>query len=460
MLWLCIRLPRLAHEALAAVAQRAASTADCSTGHAVMERAAVERAAIERLAGWAYQWTSLVSYHLADEPLLWLELGASRALFGGHAALLAQLEAGLTLLGYSHVCALAPSPSGAALLTHVDAPVGTRTPPQRCAFTLPQLRARLEPLPLSLLALPEAILSALQSAGLRCIGQVLALPAAAIARRFGPETSLYLQRLCGAASDPRPAWRAPAAYRARCEFGGEVHDTNALLFPLQRLLLEFQGYLRGRDCSVLHFTLEFEHRRHPAGSVTIGLSAPARDAAQFLLLARERLQRTLLEAPVSALILQALEFTSPAIVQADLFGSDAQRLQQLQLLLDRLRARLGESRIQGLQSRADYRPERAWDCVAPRHGHRPPRESGESGEIAGAGAPAMLPMRPCALLPAPRRIEAAPELLSGPERIESGWWDDGDAARDYYVARGADGARLWVFHDLRHGGWYLQGLWV
>ncbi len=451
MLWLCIRLPRLAHEALASVAHRAAGAAS----------AAIERAAIERLAAWAYQWTSLVSYHLADEPLLWLELGASRALFGGHAALLAKLEAELTQLGYSHVCALAPSPSGAALLTRVEAPAGMRTPRQRCAFTLQQLRARLEPLPLSLLALPETILDALQSAGLRCIGQLLALPAAAIARRFGPETSLYLQRLCGAASDPRCAWRAPSIYRARCEFDAEVHQTSALLFPLQRLLLEFQGYLRGRDCSVLRFTLEFEHRRHPAGSVPIGLSAPARDAAQFLLLARERLQSVALAGPVSALILQALEFTAPAIVQADLFGSDAQRLEQLQLLLERLRARLGESRIQGLQNRADYRPERAgeraWDLRVPRPQHRPPHEDRQD---AGPGAPAGLPVRPCALLTSRQRIETPPKLLSGPERIESGWWDGGDAARDYYVARAADGARLWVFRDLRHGGWYLQGLGV
>ena len=52
------------------------------------------------------------------------------------------------------------------------------------------------------------------------------------------------------------------------------------------------------------------------------------------------------------------------------------------------------------------------------------------------------------------------ELLAGPERIESGWWDRTDVARDYYVARAEDGARLWVFRDLANGAWYLQGLWT
>jgi len=436
-LWLCIRLPRLAHEALAAAADRAVNAEDPAARRAV-DHAAIERAAIERLAAWAYQWTSLVSYCLLDEPLLWLEIGASRALFGGHAALLAKLEAELTQLGYSHVCALAPSLTGAALLTHVGQ--------ERCATTRSQLRSRLELLPLSLLALPEPVLAALQSAGLRRIGQVLVLPAAAIARRFGPGSSLYLRRLCGAASDPRPAWRLPATYRARFEFGSEVHDTTALLFPLRRLLLEFQGYLRGRDCAVLRFTLEFEHYRHAASGVTIGVSAPARDAAQFLLLARERLQAVVLPAPVSALSLEALEFTSASVVQADFFGSDAQQLQQLQQLLDRLQARLGDEQVRGLQPEADYRPEHAWRFVAP--------------EQATAASGVRAPARPCTLLLQPRRIEPPARLLSGPERIESGWWDGDDATRDYYVAGAEDGARLWVFHDLAEGGWYLQGLWT
>jgi protein ImuB len=412
-LWLCIRLPRLAHEA---------GIAD----------------AMDRLAAWAYQWSSLVSYRLADGPLLWLELAASRSLFGGHAALLANIEAGLTQLGYSHACALAPSPSGAALLTQVGQP--------RCVSTHSQLRSRLDSLPLSLLALPPEVLTALHSAGLRRIGQLLGLPAAAIARRFGPAASLYLQRLCGAASDPRPAWRMPATYSARFEFAGEVHDTTAMLFPLRRLLLEFQGYLRGRDCAVLRFTLEFEHYRHAASSVTIGMSAPARDAAQFLLLSRERLQSLVLPAAVSALRLLALEFTAASVVQTDFFGSDAQQLQQLQLLLDRLQARLGDQQVCGLALAADHRPERSWHFVTP-------QQSTPDPDMQPAA-------RPCMLLHHPRRIAPPATLLSGPERIESGWWDGDDATRDYYVARAADGARWWVFQDLAEGGWYLQGLWT
>jgi len=414
MLWLCIRLPQLALEPSGA------------------------HAALERLAAWAYQWSSQVSFCVPD--LLWLEFDASRRLFGGRAALLGRIETGLAQLGYEYCCALAPSPTAAALLTHAA--------PPRHVLTVSQLRPRLDPLPLPLLGLPEATLAALQSAGLARIGQVLELPDAALARRFGPETTLYLRRLCCRAGDPRPAWRLPETYRVRCEFDGALHDAGALLFPLQRLLLEFQGYLRARDCAVPRFTLELEHEGGAASSLAIGLSAPGREAREFLALVRERFAVLDLPGPVCALRLQALEFTAPAIVQADLFGSDAQRLAQLQLLLDRLGARLGATSVRGLRSCADYRPERGWCYV------EPTPAAPDTQRPAGASA------RPCYLLPEPRQIALPGELLAGPERIESGWWDGADAARDYYVARTPEGAQLWVFRDLRAGQWYLHGLWA
>jgi protein ImuB len=38
-------------------------------------------------------------------------------------------------------------------------------------------------------------------------------------------------------------------------------------------------------------------------------------------------------------------------------------------------------------------------------------------------------------------------LLSGPERIESGWWDGEAVARDYFIAGDEEGALLWVYRQ-------------
>ena len=51
------------------------------------------------------------------------------------------------------------------------------------------------------------------------------------------------------------------------------------------------------------------------------------------------------------------------------------------------------------------------------------------------------------------------EIESGPERIESGWWDGRDVRRDYYVARSRSGVRLWVYREHRgERRWFMHGV--
>ncbi len=59
------------------------------------------------------------------------------------------------------------------------------------------------------------------------------------------------------------------------------------------------------------------------------------------------------------------------------------------------------------------------------------------------------------LIDAPQGLQ----LLEGPERIETGWWDGREVARDYYVARDGSGAEIWVYRErLSPHSWYLHGV--
>ena len=435
MLWLCILLPPL------------------------------EPAALRNLALWALQWSSQVSPHMPAEgcaATLWLEIGASRQLFGSAGALRARIAADLAALGYNATLGIAPTPQGAALLARAGGSGASRpgaghTPN---AATLSELRALLRPLPLSLLALAPAQLAALRSTGLRTIGELLALPTAALAQRFGTDASNYLQRLCGQAPEPLRMLQAPARFFSRCEFSYALTDTTALLFPLQRLLAGLQGYLRSLDRAVQRYTLLLEHRQRAATRLEIGLARPTREAAPLLALARERLAALALEAPVQALALEAQEFLQPLVQQLDCFSQSAQHSEQLQTAIDRLVARLGGEAVQTLRSAADHRPERAWTALAAQHTVSAPAAVASATVAAVAAVATASLLRPCWLLTEPRSIAVPRELLAGPERIESGWWDGADIARDYYLARGAAGAQWWVYRDLRSGAWHLHGLWA
>lgn len=435
MLWLCILLPSL------------------------------EPAALRNLALWALQWSSQVSPCMpaggSGPATLWLEIGASRQLFGSADALRAGIAAELATLGYHAALGVAPTPQGAALLAragnsgatgHAGAGVGVGH--THNAVTLTELRALLEPLPLSLLALAPEQLTALRSTGLRTIGELLALPLAALAQRLGTDASNYLRRLCGQTPEPLRMLQAPAQFFSRCEFSYAVTDATALLFPLQRLLAGLQGYLRSLDRSVQRYTLLLEHRQGASTRLEIALARPAREAAQLLAVARERLAALALEAPVQALAVEAQEFLQPLVQQLDCFSHSAQHSEQLQTAVDRLVARLGGAAVQTLRCTADHRPERAWTALAAQH------SVSMRAAVGSTAAAVALPLRPCWLLPEPCGIAVPQELLAGPERIESGWWDGADIARDYYLARGVAGARWWVYRDLRAGTWHLHGLWA
>jgi protein ImuB len=90
--------------------------------------------------------------------------------------------------------------------------------------------------------------------------------------------------------------------------------------------------------------------------------------------------------------------------------------------------------------------------------------------VAAQANPQLAP-RPVWLMPEPQPLperQARPwfeggalQLLSGPERIEAGWWDAGLAERDYFIAQAPDGALLWIYRArlplAKAQGWFLQG---
>jgi len=485
MLWLCICLPRLPLESLGRAAHDTPHVVTFTSGRskrivladgeaerfglgtgmdyataeaahpnlrAIERNGQAERAALERLATWAYQWSSFVTFQPADPrtleelSLLWLEVGGSCNLFGGRERLLSLLEASLNDLAYTYRLGISYTLEGAALLARAGKRVLT--------ITEPALRRQAENLPIAFLALPSAVIQALQKSGVRHVGAVLNLPADAIARRFDPETACYLDRLLGRRPDPRPAFELPKRYLGRCCLGADVDNTHALLFPIRRLLSEFQGYLRAIDAGIQQLSLLFEHHKRASTRIDIGAATPTRDAERLFALTRERLENFSLPAPVQEVHLQAERFTPAAAAQDDFFKGAATHEEHLQQVLEKISARLGPEAVRSVSLVADHRPELAWKYAA-----------GSALSSAGASAktyahpPPPAAPRPLWLLSEPCRIEAPEHAVGIPERIESRWSQDPPTARDYYLARAHDGAQLWVYRDGADDRWYLHGLW-
>jgi protein ImuB len=430
--WLAIRFPQLPLD-LHTRGQSGTSTVEPQ----VTERdEAAEQQALRRLAAWCYQYSNQVCIP-GDRNGLFLEVGASERLFGRPEHLSKRLEQELGRLGYHAMTGTAPTPEAAWL-----------TAREGLHITNPgQVRRQLGPLPLDRLHLDTTQQVAMERMGFRQLRDLLRLPRKALTRRFGPALPDYLDRILGVRPDPRAMYQPPETFSSRLELPAEIHNRQALLFPLKRLLEELCGVLRGGDTAVQSLLIELGHEDHANSRLDLGLQSPTQGAGRLMTVLSERLERLSLPQAVREIRLQAPTLLKFNAGQHSLFhDTPAEQRQDIERLAERLQARLGKESVTGLTGVEDHRPEYSWR----------PRKLNERPDCIA------LAHRPAWLLPKPRpcTIESY-EILAGPERIESGWWDGRDCRRDYFIVRDTHGSTLWAFREYKpHRGWYLHGIFA
>jgi len=378
-----------------------------------------------------------------------------------------------------------------------------------------QLVGKLSPLPLATLRWPQDTLGRLARIGVRTIGEALRLPRAGFARRFGTAQLQTLDRLTGRASDLKDRFEVRARFRRRRELIYELESHAALLAVLEPLLEELGEFLEARQCGVLALECRLRHRAVPPTRCVLRLAAPLADPTQLAALLGERLSALVLPEPVRACELRSGPLMSRVLDSGRLWqpgehggGAAAQAPE----LIERLRVRLGAEAVYGLRVVEDHRPEAAWKVREPvvtgsanqivtapaipmitpsaiRSGlQNDPGRNAVDPSMEARGSPSWrsasgqdhfairsevetrggFDRRPLWLLQVPRLLNerdglpcrrGALRLLGEPERVETGWWDGGEIARDYYAAVDIRGARLWVFRERESPHrWFLHGV--
>ncbi len=386
------------------------------------------------LAAWAYRHSSLVSQQWSHAIVL--EVQASFRLFGPWPRFERRLRSELETLGFRHRIALAPTPRAARVFVGLRDGMAVMQPAQ--------MQALLDKVPVRRAALPGDVGERLHRMGIRDLAALRALPSDGVRRRFGGEVQEHLRRLYGEADDPLACYAPPDHFDARLELGYEVETHIALLFPLRRLIGDLCTYLSIRDGGVQRFLLRLEHEEGHT-DIEVGLLAAERSPTMLFELSRNRLERVEIPRPVVGMRLLARQLPPFIPAARDLFDTRPQQAMDWPHLRERLRARLGDEAVYRLVAGDDPRPERAWRRVV--------------GDAVPATRPLQRPPRPTWLLPHPVPLrDTRLRILSGPERLESGWWDGEEARRDYYVVETAQGQRGWAFvAPGAREGWMLQG---
>lgn len=404
---------------------------------------------LEALARAAQHFTPRVS--LASPDGLLLEVKGSLHLFKGLERLTGLVCAECDRLGASISVAAAPTALAALVGARVGAPLRV--------IDKGQLVGSLTSLSLAPLRWPQEMIERLARMGVRTIGQALRLPRAGFVRRFGAEALADLDRLVGRRADPRPGFRPRERFRRRRELTHELSDLDTLVMVVFPLLEQLGRFLRERQCGITELECRFRHRYAPESCCTLRLSAPLADVDSISALLRERLNTLSLPEPVRSCEIRsgfpvARVLESGSVWHAGEHGGA--RGAESPELIERLRARLGADSVYGLGVAAAHRPEHAWRRTEP------------SPKAVSPEPPWPASRRPLWLLPEPQRLQEMDgrpvhngelRLASDVERIETGWWEQGGVARDYYRAFDATGTMLWIFRERTEPHrWFLHGV--
>ncbi len=427
-----------------------------------------ERAALDAVAIALLQYTPELA--LADEATLLMEVSASLTAFGGRLRLCRRVRDSVHALGFSVRMGMAPTAQAAWLFAHQH----SRHSQRRRVVQWQSMKRRLDSLPLHTLPAARPHAEWLDELGCRTLADLRRLPRTGLRRRTDAALLDALDRAYGEAPELFEWLVAPDSFSASLELPYRIEQAVELLSAAHHLVLQMTGWLAARQQAVSAFRLCIRHERGRAprapSEVLVTLAAPAAEDAHLLRLLKERLDRLILPAPAIALSLEATQLAARAQPSAQLFPEPGGTPEDYQRLLELLVARLGPDAVRIPCPREDHRPDVANQWQRAIEAPRRLRSSSNSNSNSDGSSPPESPTaRPFWLLEAPlalrmhgdRPFYGSPlRLVRGPERIESGWWDDALVMRDYFVAQGGEGACYWIYRERDAGSarWYLHGL--
>jgi len=497
---------------------------------AVPEDAAADARLIEAVADWCQRYTPLVAVDPPDGILL--DIGGCAHLFGGEERLRNDLLARMTRSGFSARAAIASTIGaawavarfgGAAMAGQASwiysscrsCSSEVEDPPTsaRCE------REQLAPLPLAALRLPNETVAALARLGLKRIGDILDLPRAPLAARFGADLLRQLDRALGREDEPLAPRLPVAPYVAERSFHEPIAREEDVLATIERLAARLKTALAARGDGARRLELALFRTDGAVKRIAAGTSRPIRDPQAIRALFVERLAALGDEVDpgfgFDLVRLSVLTAEPCPDEQIGLGGHEDQA--ELDRLVDRLSARLGRRRVARLVAHDSHSPELAaralpaqdmaqalaraalaseasgqrGNSISARAGRSPELDSSARAELGWEAwrrfrIEADLSPRPLRLLARPEPIQdvfalvpdgppvrfrwrrAMHEVIAseGPERIEGAWWsEDGGPARDYFRVEDKAGLRFWLFRaglyrDRAVPRWFLHGMYT
>ena len=404
---------------------------------------------LQTLRRWATRYCPWVGFE--GEDGLVLDVTGAAHLFGGEAAMLADMRGRMTHAGIALRLGLGDSRGAAWALAHSG---------EGCAEP-DRPHAALAGLPVAALRLDDGTITALQRLGLRSIGALEAAPRAALARRFGPGLLLRLDQALGRQSEQVVPEAEPPHYGVRLTFPDPIGLVEDVMAGTARLLDQLCVRLKAQEAGARTLCLTLRRVDQRVQTVELRLAGPLRDAGRILPLFERGISEVDAGYGIDQLRLEATLVEALPVEQISHVSSG--RAGRLEDLISRVGTRIGLENVQRFLPADSHVPERGfliapaawsepggpWVALRPRPLRLFPPEP-----ISGSGSQPPRSFRW-------RRMELSIGRATGPERIAPEWWLEDEnwrsGMRDYWHVETWQGLRLWLFHTPQAPGWFVQG---
>jgi len=427
-----------------------------------------EAGALAALRRWAGRYAPMVGRDGADG--LMADISGVAHLFGGEAALRADLHARLERAGFTAHSAIAGAYGGAhALARHGGGIIAEGA-----------LAEGLGGLPVSALRIGHDAAGALDRLGLRRIADLIPLPRASLARRFGPGLALRLDQALGLQPEPVAPDPERPNFAVRMTLPEPVGLHADVMAALSRLLDRLCATLGQRQMGARRLRLDLVRVDRATAQVEIGLARPMRDPGRIAALFARGVEAVDAGFGIEAMRLCA--FVAEPLAPVQIAAGRAAPQDGVADLISRLGARLGFENVLRLAPAESLIPERSFVTLAAAYAPDLPSDSASDPAFGRRDGPprpiTIFPPEPVAVAaesPAGhppawfrwRRMRFTTLRAAGPERIAPEWWLDDPAwrtgLRDYWRIETHQGPRLWLFHTPQSPGaqgWRMQGVFA
>jgi protein ImuB len=421
----------------------AAARAKCSDLRVRVVREEAVRSALMRVAEVALSFGPAVAFDIAQD-VVWVEVSGCAHLRGGEHGLAQALEDRVRDLGHACRIAIAEGPRIAAAVARFTPVRKVRRPGPQAAVANDRTDRR-EPtpiivpegqgasavgiLPLAALRLDDDVVAWLTHLGLRTCGDLQKISRRALGTRLGGRAYDVMPMLAGEDFAPLEAWRPPPVPEERIDLDWAASSVESITFVTKTLCDRLAVRLEGRAmaASRIEIVLTLEPPRSgDAGCQSIlefVLPAPVARASDLLAVARFRLEREVLAAPVVAVTLRAPDLAVSVPRTIDLLTPEPKADRALPRLVAELAADLGAANVGTLDLNDTWVPDERTRLVP----FGVPRGLGHAGRHALVTS-AIEPSRLVGPVRVPSEGLADLDLLARIDAVQ--WWRRGPGRRD------------------------------